>query len=390
MKKIIYVLTICVLFAGCEKYDSRQVNQKINKRVLSGSETILKENLDQAAMILAEIMQDESVLNEVSVLYNEDRDFYMLSFEDLFDEAKSPGNSFASLREQFLGKCDAMGSKGTWQDLADFLAKNGSYIYCPYPSSFYPKGTKSMTVAAHPVDNDEEGPGYRFEGKKMLKVTVNEDYADTYPVILIMPRDEKEIEYKGIDIKNEEVSKGDPVYEVKVGKVRCASYCGGIFEGELELRISRGYPEFNLTTGSVTGKFSTVIPINYPRSYAKAAIHDYTVHSYAGWYSIYLPWDTNWRFEKAQQIMMVYEYDSVKESTINSSVGYKEDDISSTVSVSVKVTYSGDFLGIGEWDRDWFFATNTYPGPGDEVKDEWVVRKTCDYMKLTTPSRIIY
>jgi len=390
MKKIIYVLTICLLFAGCEKYDSGQADQKLSRRALSDSETILKENLDQAAKILAEILQDESVMNEVSVMYNEDRSFYMLSFEDLFNSAKSNGKSFITLKEQFLKKCDALESKGTWQDLAGFLAKNGSYIYCPYPSSFYPRGTKSMTVAAHPVDNDEEGPGYRFEGKKMLQVTVNEEYADTYPVILIMPPDEKEIEYQGIDIKNAELSKGNPVYEVKVGKVRCADYCGGLFEGELELRISRGYPEFNMSTGTVQGKFTTVIPIPYPRSYAKAAINNYTVHSEGGWFTVNIPWDTNWKIEKVQQCILVYEYDSVKESTVSANVGYKPDETSTSLTVSAKTTYSGDFLGINEWDRDWFYATNNYPGSSDEVKDGLTVRKTCTQFKLTTPYRTIY
>ncbi len=54
---------------------------------------------------------------------------------------------------------------------------------------------------------------------------------------------------------------------MKIGKVRCADYCGGLFEGELELRLSRGYPEFNMTTGAVTGKFTTVIPVDYPRDH---------------------------------------------------------------------------------------------------------------------------
>lgn len=387
MKKIIYVVAICMLFAGCEKYDSEKVSQDISKRALSDSETILKENLDLAAQVLIDVMQDEAVANEISVLYNDDRSFYMLSFEDLFNEAKS--RSFSGLREKFLGRCAAAGSKGTWQDLANFLAKNGAYIYCPYPSSFYPKGTKVMTVAAHPVNNDAEGTGYRFEGKKVQQVTVNEKYADSSPVILIMPPDEKESGTMAADAWSAGLAKGDPVYEVKIGKVRCANYCGGLFEGELELRITRGYPEFNISTGAVEGKFSVVIPIDYPRSYAKAAIRDYTVHSNAGWYSVNLPWDTNWRTNKVQQIIMVYEYDQVKETTVSSSVGYKKDDISPTLSVAVKVTYRGDFLGINEWDRDWFIATNTKPGDEDDLKDGWVVRKTCDDFKMTTPLRTI-
>jgi hypothetical protein len=391
MKNIVFALAICLLMASCEKYESGQINNgTISKRMLSGSETTLKNNLDQAAKILAEVIQDEAVMEEITMLYNEDRTFYNLKFDDLLNEAKSAGSSFKNLREKFLNACNSSESKANWQDLANYLAKNGCYIYCPYPSSFYPRGTNSFTVAAHPVDNDEEGPGYRFEGKKVKGVTVNETYADTYPVILIMPPDEKGVENIAKAVIDPSVAKGDPVNEVKVGKIRCANYCGGIFEGELELRVSRGYPEYNISTGAVSGKFSTVFPVNYPRSYAKAAIKEYTVHSYAGWYTVNLPWDTNWKPEKASQIILVYEYDSVKESTVSSSVGYKEDDLSSTVSVSVKVTYNGDFLGISEWDRDWFYATNTNSGTTDEVKDGWVVRKTCDYLKLTTPARTIY
>jgi hypothetical protein len=244
-------------------------------------------------------------------------------------------------------------------------------------------------VAAHPIDNDIENVGYRFEGKKMKEVKVNEEYADKNQVILIMPKDEDNDDLIGSVMKEIPATKADPVYEVKIGTIRCADYCGGIFEGELELRMSRGYPEYNMTTGAVTGKFTTIIPVNYPRSYAKAAINNYTVHSNGGWYYVSIPWDTNWRVEKIQQCILVYEYDSVKESTIGASVGYKKDDLTPSVTASIKVSYSGDFLGLAEWDRDWFYGTNTYSGSGDEIKDGWTVRKTCDEFKLTTPSRTI-
>jgi hypothetical protein len=208
-------------------------------------------------------------------------------------------------------------------------------------------------------------------------------------VILIMPKDEDNDDIKGLNTTDTPGSKGDPVYEVRIGKVRCADYCGGLFEGELELRLSRGYPDYNITTGVATGKFTTVIPVKYPRSYAKSAINDWTVHSEGGWYTVNIPWDTNWRTEKIQQCMLVYEYDTVKESTESASVGYKKDDISPTLTVSLKATYAGDFLGIVEWDRDWFYRTNTSPGLDDGVKDGWTIRKTCNEFKLTTPARTL-
>ncbi len=391
MKKIVCVMAVCLVLASCEKYDSGPITQDLTgRRALTDSETLLKINLDQAAQILADVIQDDAVLNELVALSREDREFYNLPFKDLMDESKSVSGSFRNLRTGFANGCTSSESKGNTSDLINFLAKNDCYIYCPYPSSFYPKGTKSFTVAAHPIDNDVENIGFRFEGRKMVQVRVNEEYADKNMVLLVMPKDEDREEMWKDYTDSQSDSKGDPVYVVKIGKVWCADYCGGLFEGELELKVARGYPEYNLSTGAVNGKMSTVIPVDYPRSYAKAAINGWTVHSNGGWYSEYTNWDTNWRPEKIQQCILVYEYDTVKESSISTSVGYKKDNLSPTLTATFKMTYSGDFLGLSEWDRDWFMRTNSHPEPGDDVKDSWTVRKTCSKLKMTTPLSIIY
>lgn len=384
-------MMICLFVAGCEKYDSQQSGlETVTKKQLSSDEIILKENLQQAAVILNDVIQESDVMDEMMLISQEERSVNSLSFKDLFEESKGIGESFKTLRERFLDKCSSYESKGGEANLADYLKDKGCYIYCPYPLSFYPKGTNSFTVAAHPVDNDIEGHGLRYEGKKVIEVTVNEKYADKFPVLLIMPKDEGQDELINYNKQVEDALKGDPVYEVRIGKIRCADYCGGLFEGALELRIVRGYPEYNLTSGAVTGSFANVTPISYPRDYAKAAINNWTVHSNGGWYSAYLIWDSNWRTSKIQQCILVYEYDHVKESTVSATVGYKKDNLSQSTTVSLKVTYSGDFLGLSEWDRDWFFATNKNPGPYDEVKDGWTVRKTCPSLKLTTPVTIFY
>ncbi len=390
MKNLVYALAICLLIAGCEKYESGNINQDpVSKRQLTGPEMILKQNLDQAAKIVADVIQEEPVMEEITLLSDENRTFYSLPFKDLLDVTKNTSSSFKNLREKFLDACTSSESKSGWNDLANYLAKNDCYIYCPYPSSFYPKGTTSFTVAAHPIDNDIENTGYHFEGKKMKEVNVNEEYADKNMVILIMPKDEDNDDLIGLNIKDISESKGDPIYEVKVGKVRCANYCGGLFEGTLELRVGRGSPEYNISTGEIKGSFYALTPIDYPRDYAKAAINGWTVHSNGGWFFVNNIWDSNWKTSKVQQCIVVYEYDKVNEMSTTASIGYKVNDISPTLSSSVKITYRGDFLGIVEWDRDWFFATNTNPGIYDEVKDGWVVRKTCPVFKLTTPLRVI-
>ncbi len=199
MKNLVYALAICLFLASCEKYESGPINQStVGKRLLTESETILKNNLAEAARIMADVIQDEAVISELTMLSEENRTFYSLPFRDLFDESKSVSSSFKNLREKFLEGCSSTDSKGSWRDLANFLAKNGCYIYCPYPSSFYKKGNNSYTVAAHPIDNDIENVGYRFESKKTVEVKVNEEYADKYQVILIMPKDEGSDDVKGL------------------------------------------------------------------------------------------------------------------------------------------------------------------------------------------------
>ena len=377
--------------ASCEKDESGQIPQSSkSKKVLNESEIILKENLNQTARILANIVQEDAVINELSLIYNERRATYNLCFKDLLADPKGVDDSFKNLRERFLKECESTGLIKGYEDIVSYLTKNNCYLYCPYPSSFYPKGITSFTVAAHPIDNDIEGIGYKFEGKRIREVMVNEEYADKNPVLLIMPKDETEGESKGEIITSGTGAKGDPVYEVRIGKIRCANFCGGLFEGTLELRVSRGYPVMDTSTEEVKGTFAVVIPIDYPRDYAKAAINNWTVHSNGGWYYQYIIWDSNWKPSKTQQCILVYEYDQVKEVSTSATVGYKSDDMTGTVTATAKTTYRGDFLGINEWDRDWFYATNTNPGPYDEIKDGWTVRKTCAVLKLTTPARTIY
>jgi hypothetical protein len=389
MKYPILGLAICMLIAGCEKFDTKTPEQDpLTRKTLSGAEQALKENLQKAARIISDIVQDDAVLSEIKAISDESRSFYNLSFRDLLSESKGTGELFPLLRERFLNECEGSQSKGQVNDLAAFLAGNDCYIYCPYPMSFYPKGISGLTVASHPIDNDIKGPGYRYDGKSLVAVTVDEAYADKYPVLLIMPKDEDKDDLSGMVKVDPATAKGDPVYEVRVGKVRCADYCGGLFEGDLELRIVRGFPDYNLSTGAIGGGISTAIPIDYPRSYAKAAINGWTVHSNGGWYTLYMVWDSNWRTTKTLQCILVYEYDTVKESTVSATVSYKKDNLTPSTTVSVKMSYSGDFLGLAEWDRDWFFATNSKPGPYDEVKDGWTVRKTCQEFKLTTPLTI--
>lgn len=91
-----------------------------------------------------------------------------------------------------------------------------------------------------------------------------------------------------------------------------------------------------------------------------------------------------------KQGILVYEYDQTTTRSVSVGVGYKKDPYSVTATATATTTYRGDFLGINEWDSSWFYSTNTNPGPEDDVKDGWTVRKTATVLRLTMPARTLY
>jgi hypothetical protein len=394
MRKFYYVLAICLIVASCDKDESlKQSNFEISKRELNKSEIILRDNLKQTAKIVANLVQDKEIINELRTISAESRAAYKLSFEDLLAVPdKGICDSFKILREKFLQGCISKGTAAGDSDLARYLVENKCYLYCPYPDDFYPDGITNYTVAAHPIDNEYEGVGYIIDGSgRMTETIIDEKYTDKNPVLLIMPKNKDESEDLGFNVEKSTLgAKGDTVNEVTVGLIRCASFCGGLFEGTLELRIGRGYPNFNSETEVVTGTFTAVIPIDYPKDYAKAAINNWTVHSNGGWYPVNVIWDSNWKITEVQQGIIAYEYDQSTTVSASATVGYKKDPYSATQTATATTTYRGDFLGINEWDRTWFYLTNTNPGPSDVVKDGWVARQTSTVLKLITPTRTLY
>ena len=393
MRKFYYILIFCFIASSCDKDElPKPSSDEFIKKDLTNSEVILKDNLKKAAILIADLVKDKDILYELRTISMKNRDRYNISFEALLTDPSKGGNkSFGTLRDKFL-QISSKGNVEDVNDLATYLVNNKCYLYCPYPENFYSDGISNFTVAPHPIDNEYEGVGYYVDNSgRMTETIVNEKYTDDHPVLLIMPNESDDSEELGFDSdKTNLIAKGDTIHEVTAGLIRCASYCGGLFEGTLELRIARGYPSFNSETEVVTGTFAAVIPINYPKDYAKAAINNWTAHSNGGWYPVNIIWDSNWKTSEVQQGIVAYEYDQTSVVTIGLNVGYKKDPYSATVTETATTTYRGDFLGLNEWDRTWFYLTNTNPGPYDVVKDGWVARQTSTMLKITTPARTLY
>jgi hypothetical protein len=278
------------------------------------------------------------------------------------------------------------------------LQENDCYLYLPYPFEWYEENTP-ITVAGHPIDNDDENIGYVILNKNNLnEVTVNEDYANENLVILILPDEGRETEpgYGGGTTNNN----NDPMFgtfgtgpnsinTAYIGWVRLADYCGGIFEGDIELRIKRIQPNWDPVALSPYATEPVELHINYPRDYAKAAVNNWTQYCNGGWLKVNATWDTNWSAEEFQQGIIAYDYDwdaSIRKTSI--SLTYKG--VGFTVSFERESKYEGDFLGKNnEWFRDWFYQTNLNPTPFDEVYKGWTVR-CFGSLKFTTPHYTLY
>lgn len=232
---------------------------------------------------------------------------------------------------------------------------------------------------------------------------VNEDFADSNPVMLVMP--EMPVDEDGFGDDNGGGTGGsysEPVYgeygsglntlyTVYIGYVRLADYCGGIFESYrgVELRISRVEPYFNVNTNSVEASDPVFLSVNIPRKYIKAAKENWTQYCNGGWYPVNAVFDTDWKVNEDRQGIYAYDYDwDAKLQNIKIGVNFK--DVGFNVSIEKNYQYKGDLIGKNDqWWRTWFFATNTNPTPSDKMYKGWTVR-SFGSLKFTTPTYVLH
>jgi len=361
----------------------------------------MKVKLDDAAKLLSQFVNEPEIHKEISQLSYLNNEFNKLSFKNLMDSDIQTKNgkdfNFSNLKNELTKSFSIGKDGGEIDDLLEYLISNNCYIYVPYSQDWYPENQHSYTVAAHPIDNDDEGVGYRNnnngKNSNYQQVMVDELYAEDSPVVIIMPSD-PDLGGGGNNSNPNPVfgtfgSGTNSMHTVYIGYVRLADYCGGIFEGDIELRIKRIQPYWNSVTNSAEATEPVELHINYPREYAKAAVNDWNVYCNGGWLKVNSTWDTNWSTNEDQQGIIAYDYDwnaSIKKTSV--ALTYKG--VGFTVSFDRDTKYEGDFLGKNnEWWRDWFYATNQNPTPFDEVKYGYTVR-SLGSLKFTTPTYTLY
>ncbi len=390
MKKVTIILFLCVIFSNCTKEDLPKLKE--NSPSLSEAQSILKENLKNASSLLVEIVNEKEIYNELKTFRSIGST--LINNKIYFREITRKGTKFPLLQKKIY---DIASKYNNIDSLLTYLQEKDCYLYLPYPFEWYEENTP-ITVAGHPIDNDIEGVGFKFDSEKIInEVTVNESYANNNLVILIMPEEEREIE---TEYGNGTSNSNDPqfgtfgsgpnsIHTVYIGWVRLADYCGGIFEGDIELRIKRIQPNWDATVQTPYATEPVELHINYPKEYAKAAINNWTQYKNGGWYKVNSTWDTNWSEEEFQQGIIAYDYDwdtSIKKTSV--SLTYKG--VGFTVSFERDSKYEGDFLGKNnEWYRNWFYLTNLNPTPHDGTYKGWTIR-SFGSLKFTTPHYTLY
>ena len=406
-RKSLTILTILIfgtavlsVFSGCEKeiLTTKTPNSSVS---LTAEEVILKDNLAAASKLVAQIVIKPDVHRELSQLATVDYDLNRVSFSELVNGdlivQKNLNLSFSSTRDAIFEVFASAKSSDSDQDLLQYLEENGCFLECVYPLEWYSADNQQFTVLAHPIDSEEgEAPGYRFIDNALDEVMVDEDYADIYPILLVLPKSSMfsyaeydEIEYdEGELLDNEsKAMSSTKVYEVKLGKYWCSSYFGtATWISSFKMHILRGQGSWDPVKQEVIGSWPTNIVVNYPRKYAKAAKNGWNSYKNGGWYDVNAVWDSNWSEEKTQQAIAVYRYKKRRDNKFSATVGVKVKALNATVTTSTEKSYSGDPRGCNDWDREWFYKSNTN---GSEKKDGWTVRKTSSDHKMTFPTRTL-
>lgn len=381
------VMSAAILI-GCSK-EELTVKQTIEKRQLSVEELVLKNNLNEAAQILSKVIAEDAVKQELRQIttFTSEKPINSVGFKDLLTtEPIKKGShtlNFPQLSRRLTEEMSNLKNRDF--DLYEYLAENNCELYCPYPLDFY-DGKDTYTIAGHPIDNDEEANGYKTSDGVTSTYLVNEEYAENEPVLIIQNKSSQtnEVEiYNGENVENRGGNR-TPIYQISMNWFKCPNYCGGIFEGDLEIIIER-YAARPKSYGSGVGECyaATKISFIYEKAYVKCAKKNWSKWN-NGWKSIYQIWDPNWSEDKIRQGIMIYEHDSEAViRTIKVSASYAG--FSGSVEVSLDAQYEGDFLGSNcEWWRSWFFETHYNPAPSEPKYKGLILRTTGD-PKFTMP-----
>ncbi|MDX9883981.1 MAG: hypothetical protein RBS73_18120 [Prolixibacteraceae bacterium] len=381
MKKLMFLAFIAMVltvFNACQNDGLESGLQfTVEKKVLTTEEQILKEKLVESSEIVMEIISEKTVLTEI-LDYFKDKNHRRLYFKDIFEkesDLKSFSTSSSIFKSRFL-ECYHKKNKlkSTEQDLINYLIDNGVNIYIPYSFDNFPiKKQNEPTITSDPIDNEEENIGFKiFEDGQKEEVLVNDEYNLENPVIVLMPEEENLQFYQNLKSATSGIS------TVSLGEIYCKYMAESYFHGDLEVVVLRGTAVgYDASKDVLVGSFLNMTPIQVTRDDVREAQKGYR----KGWVPVYIPWDTNWDTNLLEQCIAAYEDDAEGTVTITGSTktggGFEISGVKLTNEYSAGfsrvVTTSNQIFGLQQWDRGWFYATQTYMNEYDKTyfKDDW-------------------
>ena len=240
-KRIAFLMCILALFSSCSKDRDPKFGSvsKVEKRILTPEEAILKEKLALTAEVVRDVLiKTPEAVKEVSdfinlKMYKDD----FVYFRDLFNPEENPRIKGLNISQTLFEKTfdDILARKSNSKidfDLKEFLVANLITLYCPYPVSDYPDIDEVPSCTSDPIDNEEENIGYEIlPDGSYNEVNVDEDYTWNHPVLIVAPDDSDDISTPPVTTAT------DKIHQLRVGYVKSTLQYDGLFWEVLNLNF---------------------------------------------------------------------------------------------------------------------------------------------------------
>ncbi len=201
MKKIsIFIVFFILLVQACTNEDESQLdNFSID---LSNDQKELLNTMEMTSKCIGQVLLNKQALDElITVISEEYQGEGQLPFKFLFDDTNVPelvssmdifATDFDNEMKILLDELNTSGTSSLtdMNSLQQYIEVNNLGIYVPYYEDFDWKNIDEITVSYHPLINDSENTGIKYDllsKKIMTEVTVNDEYAINNPSILIVP-----------------------------------------------------------------------------------------------------------------------------------------------------------------------------------------------------------
>ena len=393
---VILCLTISFFIMSCKEENDNQFFFSTGQ--LSEEELIIKDKLDNVAVIVCGILEDKSDCDEVkygvdaNIMYGLDEE---LRFVDLLSPQKSKILDNSSKNSSFskrlaLAFDEAKTKSDDTYDLETFVLNDNVQIYWPYSENW--DGTEMPTVTFNPLLPIDENIGYKKVfldngDYRIDKIVVDEEYCVNHPVWII---NQNETDYDDIpSFVDDEYKKGDviylqqsfdtksetlsylndssKIYEIQIGEVRCTKQYDIIWNGGADLY-------FKMIGTRQTGEKFAEVDYNNGSLSAKLKRSDIRKKKWIQYYSAV---NVDWSPNELENGFLLYENDGGnKEKSFDGNLTFQISKLKISCEFSFPYGKRDEVIYQMIWDRCAFFSGNKGENdPNVTLNNNWRVYK---------------